>query len=88
MAAKNKLTAEAGLTETKIILGWHWDLRRLIISLPFNKYTSWSASIMDMIVTGDVTTTYLEMTIGPLGHLALVIPFVHHFLSRLRELRT
>ena len=64
MAAKNKLTAKAGLTETKIILGWHWDLRRLIISLPFNKYTSWAASIMDMIVTGDVTTTHLEMTIG------------------------
>ena len=88
MAAKNKLKAEAGLTEVKIILGWRWDLRRLIISLPFNKYSSWSAGILTMITEAEVTTTHLETTIGRLGHLALVIPFVHHFLSRLRELHT
>ena len=29
----------------------------------------------------------LESTIGRLGHLALVVPGVHHFLSRLRELQ-
>ena len=88
MAAKNKLTAEAGLTETKMILGWKWDLRQLIISLPFNKYTSWSAELLTMITNGTVTTARLEASIRRLGHLALVIPFVHHFLSRLRELHT
>jgi hypothetical protein len=88
MAAKNKLTAEAGLTKTKTILGWRWDLRGLIISLPFNKYTSWSGELLTMIGEGVVSTTHLETTIGRLGHLALVIPFVHHFLSRLRELHT
>jgi len=88
MAAERKLKAEAGLTKVKIILGWKWNLRSLIISLPHNKWTAWSAEILDMIKEGEVTTTHLESTIGRLGHLALVLPFVHHFLSRLRELHT
>lgn len=88
MAARNKLKAEAMLSETKMILGWRWDLRRLIISLPYNKYASWSAGILTMIVEGEATTAHLETTIGRLGHLALVNPCVHHFLSRLRELHT
>jgi len=88
MAAKNKLAAEAALEEEKMILGWHWDLRRLIISLPVNKFEAWTAAIEKMISEGTVTTKELESTIGRLGHLALVIPFVYHFLSRLRELHT
>jgi hypothetical protein len=88
MAAKPKLKAEAGLTEVKIILGWKWDFRQLIISLPYNKYTSWSAALNNMIIEGEVTTSHLETVIGRLGHLALVVPPVHHFLSRLRELHT
>ena len=38
----------------------------------------------------DVSTTAkeLETTIGRLGHLALVVPHVHHFMSQLRELHT
>jgi hypothetical protein len=39
MAAKKKLTAEAGLSEVKMILGWRQDLHQLNISLPFNKFT-------------------------------------------------
>lgn len=88
LAAKAKVIVEAGVTEEKTILGWKWDLRRLIISLPYNKYDKWTADIMDTIVEGEVDTPKLESTIGRLGHLALVIPFVHHFLSRLRELHT
>lgn len=88
LAAKNKLEAEAGLSEIKTILGWKWDLRRLIISLPTNKYSAWSEAIQRMINEKEVTTKELESTIGRLGHLAIAIPFVHHFLSRLRELHT
>jgi hypothetical protein len=33
MEAQNKLSAEAGLKEEKIILGWHIDFCRLVISL-------------------------------------------------------
>jgi hypothetical protein len=37
MAAMAKLFAEAGMEETKIMLGWLLNLRTLIISLPDNK---------------------------------------------------
>ena len=36
---------------------------------------------------GTTTAKTLKSTIGRLGHLALVVPGVHHFLSRLRELQ-
>ncbi len=64
MAAKKKLQAEAGLTEEKIILGWKWDFGLLIISLPFNKYSAWSANIMTMITAAEVSTISLESNIG------------------------
>ena len=88
MAARNKLKAEAQLTEIKNILGWTWDLRRLIISLPENKYIAWSADLQHAISTQRIKTTSLESTIGRLTHLSLVVPHVHHFLSRIRELHT
>ena len=65
MAAKNKLAAEAALEEEKMILGWHWDLRRLIISLPVNKFEAWTAAMIEkMISEGTVTTKELESTNG------------------------
>ena len=88
MASKNKLKAEAGLSEIKNILGWTWDLRRLIISLPENKYVAWSGDIRTAVSARQMTTKKLESTIGRLTHLSLVVPHVHHFLSRLRELHT
>jgi hypothetical protein len=88
MASKNKLKAEAQLSEIKTILGWTWDLRRLIISLPENKYIAWSGDIQSAISSRRTTTTKLESTIGRLTHLSLVVPHVHHFLSRIRELHT
>lgn len=88
MESTNKLKAESNLSEVKIILGWRWDLRSLIISLPVNKFIAWTATIVDMIKTQQTKTTALESTIGRLSHLALILPFVHHFLSRIRELHT
>ena len=88
MAARNKLKAEARLSEIKAILGWTWDLRRLIISLPTNKYRAWSEDLQKAISTKRITTSSLESTIGRLTHLSLVVPHVHHFLSRIRELHT
>ena len=88
MAATSKLIAEAGLSEVKMILGWRWDFRRLIISLPDNKYAAWTTQIEQILHEKSVMTTKLETTIGRLTHLSLVVPFVHHFLSRLRNLHT
>ena len=82
-----KLVAEAGLEETKTILGWYFDFRRMRVSLPENKFTAWSKSISDILSNKVVRAKELEMNIGRLVHLSLVLPFVHHFLSRLRELQ-
>jgi len=86
MVSNKKLKAEAALSELKTILGWDWDFCWLIISLPTNKYTAWSKIISDSISSGHVTAKEFESTIGRLSYLALVVPFVNHFLSRLREL--
>ncbi len=79
--------AEAGLSETKMILGWSFDFRRLLISLLKNKFIAWTTTINKLLVKGSYTAKELESTIGRLGHFALVVPGVHHFLSRLRELQ-
>ncbi len=87
MYAREKLKAEAGLSEKKMILGWSFNFQRLLISLPENKFIAWMTTINKLLVEGSSTAKELESTIGRLGHLALVVPGVHHFLSRLRELQ-
>jgi hypothetical protein len=87
MFARDKLKAEAGLSETKMILGWSFDFQRLLISLPKNKFIAWTTTINKLLVEGLSTAKELKSTIGRLGHLALVVPGVHQFLSRLRELQ-
>ena len=87
MAALAKLLAEAGLEETKTILGWDFDFRRMLVSLPENKFTAWSKAISSILGNGVVTAKELEKNIGRLIHLGLVLPYVHHFMSRLRELQ-
>jgi hypothetical protein len=84
MDARDKLLAEAGLTETKVILGWLFDFRQLRISLPKNKFIPWTTNSKKLIADGMSTTKELKSTIlGCLGHLTLVVPGVHYFLSRL-----
>jgi len=87
MEAEAKLAAEASPEEVKLILilGWKMDFRELIMSLPDNKYIVWSADIGKMLTSGSAKAKELETLIGRLGHLGMIIPFVYHFLSRLRE---
>ncbi len=87
MDARDKLFAEAGLTEIKMILGWEFDFRRLKVSLHKNKFIAWTTDVSQLLDDGTTTAKALESTIGCLGHLALVVPGVHHFLSRLQELQ-
>ena len=86
MAALNKLLAEAGPTETKMILGWLFDFRNLRVYLPENKYIAWKQLILDMLERGESFHKEIEETIGRLVHLGFIIPHVHHFMSRIREL--
>jgi hypothetical protein len=87
MDARDKLMAEAGLTETKNILCWDFDFRRLRISVPKNKFIAWTTNISTLLVKGTTTAKELKSMIRHLGHLALVVPGVQHFLSHLQELQ-
>jgi hypothetical protein len=85
MAARHKLDAESLLEETKMILGWMWDFRCPIISLPINNFTEWTEGINEMI-SKNLTAKTLETTIWRLTHVSMIIPPVHHFLSCLCKL--
>ena len=64
MAAANKLSAEGGLEEQKTILGWVFDLHRLTIALPYNKFIAWSDTINEMLQKGSMNSQELEQLIG------------------------
>ncbi len=87
MDARDKLFAEAGLTELKMILGWEFDFQRLKVALSKNKFILWTMDVSQLLDNGTTTAKALEPTIGRLEHLTLVVPSVHYFLSGLRELQ-
>ncbi|KAL9183869.1 hypothetical protein ACHAXT_004725 [Thalassiosira profunda] len=87
MAALAKLIAEARCEETKTILGWLFDFRRLTVALPENKYVAWTTAINEILSRGTSTAKELEVNVGRLVHTGMVIPHIKHFLSRLRELQ-
>jgi hypothetical protein len=87
MDVRDKLFAEAGLMELKMILGWEFDFRCLKVALPKNKFIAWITDVSQLLDNGTTMAKALESTIGHLGHLALVVQGVHHFLSLLRELQ-
>ena len=80
----HKMQAEGALEEEKIILGWHFNTRLLLISLPENKYIAWSKQITDILIDERVKAEDLEVLIGRLNHAAQIIPLARHYLSRLR----
>jgi hypothetical protein len=88
MEARNKLESKALLEETKTILGWLINFQLLLIILPDNKFTAWTTAIETMIKDGTTTAKTLKTNIGRLIHLGMAIPFVHHFMSHLRDLHS
>jgi hypothetical protein len=44
MDARDKLKAKAGLSKMKMILGWVFDFRHHLISLPENKFIAWTTT--------------------------------------------
>ena len=86
MVARAKLLAEAGAEENKIILGWILNFRTLTIALHDNKYVAWKVAIHEILEAGNTSFKNLEQMIGILVHLGIVLPSIHHFMSRLREL--
>jgi hypothetical protein len=86
MAALLKLLAEAGMQETKTMLGWFLNFRTLVISLPDNKAIAWSNEIKEMLEEGKTKAKRLERNIGRFVNVGMILPYVHHFLARMRSL--
>jgi hypothetical protein len=81
----DKLLSEAGLPESKCLLGWTLDTRQLRISLHEEKYAQWTKQIQDLVEAERSQTTKkaLEVTLGRLNHAASILPTSRHFLSRI-----
>ena len=88
MEAMKKLEAEALLQEIKMILGWEIDFRWVLVKLPENKFIAWTTAIVKMLKEGMSTAKNLKTNIGRLVHLGIAISFIHHFMSRLRNLHS
>jgi hypothetical protein len=81
-----KLLAEGSPAERQIVLGWMLDARRLLMSLPEEKYKAWIDSIDNIIANAKCTRGDLETLVGQLNHAAHIIPMALHFISRIRQL--
>ena len=79
-----KLAAEGTPAESQIVLGWSINTRTMTVSLPFDKFTAWTAELDSHLQSKKCSMKSLESTIGKLNHAALVIPLSRHFLNRLR----
>ena len=60
-----KLTLEGIPAELMIVLGWLFDTRRLLVSLPTDKYNAWVGDLDDVLTKGQATLKELE-TLGRL----------------------
>jgi hypothetical protein len=86
LAAIAKLIAEAGMEETKIMLGWLLNLRTLEISIPDNKAITWSQEIAEMLEEGKMKAKRLDRNIGRFVNIGMILLYVHHFLAQMRTL--
>jgi hypothetical protein len=85
--AIDKAIAEGTPAERLIVLGWMINTRRLLISLPTNKVTAWTANINDSLLSKGrrVKLRTLETMVGRLQHVANIMVQGNHFLGRLRS---
>ncbi len=61
MVALEKLIAEGGLTETKMMMAWLFNFRTLTVTLLEHKYIGWSQEIKQMIEKrGQQKSSYYE----------------------------
>jgi hypothetical protein len=70
----SKFLGEATPAESKTILGWQLNTRRLLIVLLEHKYIAWSNDIKRLLASLKVGVKDLESTIGRLNHVGFIIP--------------
>jgi hypothetical protein len=75
--------AEGAPAETQIILCWSINTRKLVISLPKDKFDAWTAELNKIVKAQRTTFGDLETTVRQLNHVAYAIPLARHFLNRL-----
>ncbi|NER26088.1 MAG: hypothetical protein F6J96_36450 [Symploca sp. SIO1C2] len=85
LLAPKKLSAEGRPSEVAIILGWEMDTRKLLLSLPEDKYQAWKSDLEETIRVGGDSVKGLESLIGRLNHDSYLIPLSRHFLNELRR---
>ena len=85
MVSLSKLAAEAELEETKILLGWQLNTRKLSVSLPSDKFKAWTRILERICVSKESTFDELDSTIGRLTHVSVVVKPMKHFKSRIRQ---
>jgi hypothetical protein len=56
------------------------DTRRLLLSLPINRFDAWMRDLKSISSTGKTTFSDLDTTVGRLNHAAYMIPLSGHFL--------
>ena len=81
-----KAAAEGTPAELLIVLGWLIDVRRLLASLPEDKYLAWKSDIEEILRIPRRTIPYkdLDSLLGRLQHVCAILRQGWHFLSRLR----
>ena len=82
-----KLLAEGSPAEQQIVLGWLLDARRLLVSLPDDKYSAWLSTLETIIEKKGCMKEDFDTLEGQLNHAAYVIPLARHFLTRIRAAR-
>jgi len=80
-----KLEAEGRPSEVMIVLGWEVDTRRLIVSLPENKYVAWEKELDRALDNTGISSEQLESLVGRLNHASFLVPLSRHFLSDVRK---
>jgi hypothetical protein len=81
-----KLIAEGSPAELQLVLDWLLNTRKLLVSLPFDKFVAWSGDITAVIKAKRVLRDNLDSIIGRLNHAAAIMPLTRHFMGRLRAL--
>ena len=84
-----KAEAEGTPNELLIVLGWLLDTRRLIISLPQDKFIAWTNDVKAILnppreARGLLLGSQLESITGRFQNVATVIPLVGHFMNHIR----
>jgi hypothetical protein len=79
-----KLEAEGTPIELQRILGWMLDTRKLLLSLPSDKYIAWLREVTAFIKARYISWSNCESLIGKLDHSILGMPLARFFLRRIR----